>query len=168
MILIKDIMKKTALALALIAILFSCGVTAGNSEEIKENQKKVKASIEKLDLKIVVSTIMPNVGPTIPTSDGYYLKIHDGVVNTYLPFFGESHSSVMYGADDTGIKVEDAETDIKVDKGKKGKKTLRFNAKSGNDTWSFIVDIWPEGQANISCTCATKTGMNFIGEVEFE
>ena len=161
-------MKKLAFVLAVIAVLSSCAAMAESSEDKKETQKKVKEAVEKLELKIVVSTIMPNIGPSIPTTDGYFLQFKDDVVNSYLPFFGESHSSVMYGVDETGIKLEDYEADIKVEKGKKGKKTIRFNGKSGNDTWSFIVDIWPEGQANISCTCATKSGMNYIGEVEFE
>lgn len=158
-------MKKTAIALALLALLCSCGVMTENKEE---TQKMVKDAVEKLDLKIVVNTILPNIGPTINTTDGYYLKIKGNVVNSYLPFFGESHSSVMYGVDETGIKLQDCETKIHKEKGKKGKVTLFFEGKSGNDIWRFIVDIWPEGQSNITCNCTTKSGISFIGELEFE
>jgi len=115
--------------------------------------------------------IYPQAGPSIDSDGSYSLKVSGGKVTSYLPFFGESHSSIIAGVDETGIKFEDQPVKLKIEKKVKKKTTkyeVSFSVEANSDRYDFFVEIWDEGQANISCIYMRRSPMSYSGELVFD
>lgn len=133
----------------------------------------VKSTVASKNFTIVIDQICPVGGPMISSTDGYTLKVEDGVVDASLPYFGESHVAIYGGAGETGIRFDKVKTEIKpvVEKRRRkkdaGLTTWQFTAKSGDEDVDVTVRIWNGGRAEISCIPQNRTAITYLGEVIF-
>lgn len=153
--------------LAAVVSLSSCGVLASIEEEsIKEAHAYVTKALSDKELAIEVNTIMPSAGPSIQTVDGYYLKIKDGKVYSYLPFIGSSFSA-PFGTDDLGIKFDGCPITVNTRESRpsKGKYVWRFEAVNNNEKVDVTVTFWDSGSADIMCHPVNSSIMNYAGNL---
>ena len=101
-------MKTTKLIVSVIA-LFGCAALLGARDGNKELPPLVKQAVENQEMCIEIRTICPVGMPSFTTTDGYKFTVKDGKVNADLPFFGESHSAIIPGADNPGIIFKDCD-----------------------------------------------------------
>lgn len=163
-------MKRIILFALSCILLSSCSIFAGMSQEEKDAlAANVQNAIAEQNFKIDVSVIQPFSGPVIHTQGEYSLEVKDGKANSYLPFFGESHNA-SYGGTESGIKFKDYPVELAIQNvgTRKGETIIAFNAKSFNDVWRVVVQIWDNGKASISCTTREKTPMTFTGDLVFK
>lgn len=140
----------------------SCGVTVFSDSE--DRDPAVIAAIKDKDVSIVVNYIYPSTMSPRPTIDGYTLKIKDGKLNGFLPFFGTSTSG-GYSLNDGGFNFEDYPITIK-EKKSIDKVEWRFDAVSGTETENVTVTIWDNGSAEIHIQSNTKSPIRFSGKLE--
>lgn len=162
-------MKKIRFIALLAAAAFaaSCGALASLEEEsIKEAHSYVAKALAEQELAIEVNTIMPSAGPSIHTVDGYYLKIKDGKVDSYLPFIGSSFSA-PFGTDDIGFKFNECPISVntKDSRPSKGKYVWRFEAVNNNEKVNVTVTFWDNGNADIMCHSINSSIMNYSGNL---
>lgn len=153
---------------ALLLSLSSCGLLSQIDKESQEEAAGfVAKALSEQELAIEVNRIMPMRGPSIPSYDGYMLKIKDGVVNAYLPFFGEAYTSVVYGADSTGIEFKDCPitVDDSQSKPSKGKYVWRFAARCGMEKVYVTVTFWEGGGADIACNPTNRSNISYSGNL---
>lgn len=158
-------MKKIFLLLISACMSFlsvSCGVTGPASSG--EPDPSVIAAIKDKDVSIVVNYIYPSTMSPRPTTDGYTLKIKDGRLNGFLPFFGTSTSG-GYSLNDGGFNFEDYSISIK-EKKSIDKVEWRFDAVSGTETVKIVVTIWDNGSAEIYIQPNTRSSIRYAGELE--
>lgn len=153
--------------LAVSVMSASCGILAQiNEENLKEAQGYVAKALDEHELAIEVNRILPSRGPAITSQDGYYLKVRDGKVNAYLPFFGTSYSAPI-GTDDVGIKFEDCPIviDDSQSKPSKGKYVWFFEAKCRMEKVYVTVTFWDNGSADIMCRPMNRSHMGYSGNL---
>lgn len=156
----KHFMKFAALASVL--IFAACGALAQASDDTPT--AIVEKAVNEHELNFVVNYVSPSGFPGYASSDGYYLKIKDGKVSSYLPFVGTS-TQPAFGGDEVGFKFDECPVKIKTKKGKDST-TLRFSAKSGYEKVDVIMEIWSNGNANLSCVSPSRSVMNYSGELQ--
>lgn len=159
----------TVLSLLTVILFQSCSVFSGMSlEEKKAKEAQVAAAIANLDFTIEVDEIHPMGGTPIHSLGEYSVSFKDGKATSYLPFFGTSRS-FTYGSNDSGIKFKDLPVTPNVYSSpkKKGLTIIEFQAKSFEDTWLVVIEIWNNGRATIACTTRDKSPMHYDGELSF-
>jgi len=149
--------------------LQSCGVFGGlTAEEKAQKEAAVASAIADMNIYVSVNTIYPMSGNPIHSLGEYSLTIKDGKVTSHLPFRGTSRNA-MYGTTDTGIKFKEYPIQPNVYRSPKKKDLtiIEFEAKSFEEMWSVTVEVWDNGNANITCTTRERTPMHYDGELAF-
>ena len=156
-------MKTKTLILCIFAAVISavsCG-TAMTAEELAAKEALVEAAVNNHDFTFEVDTVYPMKGPSRISSDGYTLSVYDGVANTHLPFFGEVFMA-EYGSADGGITLEDVPVQVNVTK-VKNKYVLEFSGTRKFEKFQFILTVFPNGTADLSCTSNLRSTMRYSG-----
>lgn len=161
-------MKKLFFVLA--ALLAGMTCLAATSPAHEDENKAVEKAIVDKNVTIEINTIIPSIGPMKQTSDGYTLKVSEGKVDAYLPYFGESHSAIIPGLDEPGIKFDDIEVNISVNKkkAKKGEYGWKFTAKSGSEEVQVFMTLWTSGDVEIRCQPANRSSISYRGTIVTE
>lgn len=148
--------------LASVLVFATCGALAYASDDVPT--AVVEKAVNEHELNFVVNYVSPSGFPGYTSSDGYFLKIKDGKVSSYLPFVGTS-TQPMFGGDEAGIKFDECPVRIKKKKGKDST-TLRFSANSGTDKVDVTLEIWSNGNAHLTCVSSSRSVMNYSGELQ--
>ncbi|MBR1576667.1 MAG: DUF4251 domain-containing protein [Bacteroidales bacterium] len=166
-------MKKILAFVFAAVICASCGPSYRMTQAEREAlAADVEWSVDNQDMIIDITAIYPFRGPVIQSSREYSLVIHDGVVRTRLPFFGESRMSVVYGVDDSSIVLEDAPLEeLYIDRSRvqrKGEYGIYFQGRRRQATYHFSLSVFENGSVDIRVTTPGKTPMHYTGELYFE
>jgi hypothetical protein len=166
-------MKKILAFMFAAVVLVSCGSASRMTQAEREAlAADVAWSVDNQDMIIDITAIYPFRGPMIMTAREYSIIIHDGIIRTRLPFFGESRTSVIYGVDDSSIVLEDAPMeDFIVDRSRaerKGQYDIYFQARRKQTIYHFSISVFDNGSADIRVTSPSKTPMHYTGELYFE
>ena len=165
-------MKKILTLLFAALLLASCSAYRMTPAEREALAADVAWSVDNQDMIIDITMIYPFRGRSIMTSREYSIVMHDGVVRTRLPFFGESRTSVVYGVDDSSIVLEDAPVEeLVIDRSKverKGEYEIFFQARRRQMVHYFSISIFENGSCDIRVTTPGKTPMHYTGEMYFE
>lgn len=154
---------------AAIAVVFvsACGsLAAVDPVQDEEVAALVNDAVNAQNLSVEINYINPAYGPARPSADGYHLTIKDGIVNSYLPFFGVSHGTAgVYGMEPAGIEFKDCPVEINTlaSKPGKGKYVYSFIARSGNEKVAVSITFWTNGSAQISCNPENRSIMSYSG-----
>ena len=115
-------MKAFRFFIAAATALMLCPAAALNARSRKEISPLAEKAASQHELCIEIGTICPMGMPSFTTTDGYKFTVKDGKVNADLPFFGESYTAIIPGADNPGITFKDCGIDIREDYSKAKKK----------------------------------------------
>lgn len=161
-------MKAFRFFIAAATALMLCPAAALNARSRKEISPLAEKAASQHELCIEIGTICPMGMPSFTTTDGYKFTVKDGKVNADLPFFGESYTAIIPGADNPGITFKDCGIDIREDYSKakkKGKFLWQFSAYSGTDRVDVTVTFWDNGSADISCVSTNRSSISYMGEL---
>lgn len=166
-------MKKIFALFFAAILLASCGSAYRMTQAEREAlAADVAWSVDNQDMIIDITMIYPFRGPSIMTNREYSIVIHDGVIRTRLPFFGESRTSVIYGVDESSIVLEDAPVeDLVIDRSRvdrNGQYDVFFQARRRQTIHYFSISIFDNGSCDIRVTTTGKTPMHYTGEMYFE
>ena len=168
-------MKKleTLLFVAVAAMLVvACGPYSSLSKEQQAAvDKKVQAAyvraIEKPDVTVMVTQLIPRGLPTKTTNIEYKLTLKDDVVNTRLPFIGTSHTPSYGGVDEISVVFDDEKVDLQKDfsKADKGQYVYKFKGGEGYYKWEMTLELYDDGNARIDANCADGRSMSYYGNI---
>lgn len=176
-------MKALTFLLSLfILTIFSCGSTqsAATPEEIQALKKLVDSKsfyIESDWAYPQVTAAMSQVlnSPLMRPGSGAggvnlignsnFLKVEGDSVTSYLPYFGERRMGGQYGGTDSAIEFKGLVEDYEVKENKHSGFTIKFDAKSKNEGFSVIIDLFPNNKSSMTLNGNTRTTIQYTGEV---
>jgi len=143
----------------------SCSISYLAQEEKQAKEALVQSYIDNHEIYIEVDTIIPARGGTKHTTDGYFIKIKDGVANSYLPFFGSSYSAPYGSTYSPQIEYKDCPVQVYEEVNAKGMHTWIFEGKSGETLVTTKIDFFTSGLATITCSSRDRSVMTYHGTV---
>lgn len=164
-------MKNFRIILILLAtclIAGSCGAfsQASRAEREAERQLLVQA-IESGNFVLDVTQIIPRGFPSRTSTGEYALRLKNSVVDTRLPYMGESRTATYGGVDEISIVFDSEKVDLQRDfsDAAKGEYRYSFRGGKGQDTWTVTLQLYDSGRANIGCASRTGRYMSFLANI---
>jgi hypothetical protein len=153
-------------------LLVSCSPYSKLSKEQQTVvDEKVKAAyvraIEKPDLRLEVTRIIPQGMPSKTSNLEYSLTLEGNEVNARLPFIGVSREPHYGGVDEISIVFDHEKVDLQKDfsKAKKGEYIYKFKGGEGYYKWEVKLELYDNGTAYIDCDCADGRSMNYMANI---
>lgn len=180
----KRVFTLSIAAAVLLSALVSCGMTyssgspsssssSSSSTQIsRQSQDQVQVTTRVLralsarDLRISVNQAFSSTGQAISLPSGYEILIHDGQIDSRLPFYGSSTRANLGG--DVSIVFEKAQLrDYSEDNSKAlaGKYVRTFRATGADGEYAVTVTVWDNARAEVTCQSPDRTQMRYAGEL---
>ena len=154
--------------MVLVVVLLTGGQPsfAQKDAKTKKSEKKewVKKQIESGRYEIEVDKVTPARGNTKHLSSDYSVKLKGDTVISYLPYFGRVYSAPYGGSG--GLDFTAPVTDYKLAYDKKGTATIKFDAKTSEDTYAFVIQVFENGSASVSVSSMNRQNILFHGELD--
>lgn len=168
-------MKRSSILLICLAaglLLSSCGVSGQAGREQRRAQKEQERqamvrALDKADFTLEITQIIPLGYPSRTSTGEYTLRIRDNVVNTRLPYIGDSHMAT-FGSDEISIVFKNEKVTLLTDfsnAASKGEYLYRFTGGEGPDPWTVNLQVYDNGKAVISCSSRSGRTMNYYAEM---
>ena len=162
---------KTIFLMAAVILPVSCGssLQATRVQRQAEEQAYMEAvsqAIEKGDFVLDIKQIIPRGFPSRTSTGEYTLKLKDNVVNTRLPYFGESRTATL-GGEEISIVFEKEKVALQRDwsDAAKGEYRYMFKGGKGQEKWTVILQLYDSGKAHIGCSSSGGRYMSFIADI---
>lgn len=159
-------MRSNRFLMVLAAVLLA-GVQPffGQSSKEKEAKEKqiVKALLESGRYSIEVDRAIPMSGPSKNLTSRYTLELKGDSVASYLPYFGQAYS-LPYGGG-KGLIFDAPVSDYTLKFDKKGRATVKFKSRTGEDNFTYLLQVYPNGSATVHVTPVNRQSITFYGEL---
>ena len=166
------IMQKILFVAVAAMLLASCSPYARLSKEQQDGvdqkyQAAMVRAIEKPNVRVEVTQIIPVGMPTRHTNGEFSLTLKNNVVDTRLPFIGVSHEPHMGGIDEIAIVFDDEKVDLQKDFSKKdkGEYVYRFKGGEGYYKWEVKLTLYDNGTSYIDCNCDDGRSMHYVASI---
>ena len=157
---------RTLLVLVLAGlVLTSCGASYQEAKAQRKaaqeaERQAIVAALENCDFLLEVTTIIPRGYPSRSSTGEYKLRLKTDVVNTRLPYIGDSYEAA-YGSDEISIVFKDEKVALIKDfaDAAKGEYRYQFKGGEGPSKWTVSILVYDNGAAIINCS---NTGGRFM------
>lgn len=152
-----------------LVLLLSIAVMDGYGQKKKRVQEVnplVKENIESKNYKIRANTALPTGWRSVSLDSRYSVEVRQDSVFSNLPYYGRAYR-LPYGGGE-GLIFDAPITDYKVKDGKKGAIEIEFKARTREDSYRFLLTIYPNGNSSIKVFTDNRQSIDFIGEMLFE
>lgn len=168
-------MKRLLFVFLVVLSVFSvacCGSSSGlskserNARKAAEEAMYVKA-IKDRDFTLEITQIIPHGFPSRTSQAEYYLTVKGDVVNTRLPYMGDSHYAVM-GGEDISIVFEKEKVSFMQDFSdeRKGEYRYSFTGCAERGSWKITLQLYNNGRAHIGCFSPLRGTMSYVAEIK--
>lgn len=148
----------------LLITLFTVTTFAQTKKEKQEKERQeLKEVIDSYKFSVDVNTAYPRRGKTVYLTSPYSLEVKNDSLVSWLPYYGRAYS-VPYGGGE-GLIFKTSIDDYNVEYTKKGAAKIILKARTKEDTYKFIINIYPGGLANIDVTMVNRDGISFTGQL---
>ena len=141
-----------------------------SSAERAERDAKIAQSVEKALAErrytVSINTVYPRSGRVVNVSPDYSLEVKGDTLVSYLPYFGRAYN-VPYGGG-KGYNFTAPITDYQATKNRKGNTRITFRTYNEEDIITFMLDIFPNGNATIDVTAREREPISYSGQMEVE
>lgn len=168
-------MKKLRNAILLLlagALLASCGASyqqtkAQRAAEKEAERQACAQALKASDFILDVTMIIPRGFPSKATTGEYRMRVKNDVVNTRLPFMGESHEPAFGGADEISIVFKDEKVQMNRDfsDAAGGEYRYQFTGGTGKNRWKVTIQAFDNGSASIECSSTGGKLMRYTANV---
>ena len=150
-------------------ILSSCG-TSNRAERkaAKEAERQaIVATLEQCNFDLEITRILPRGYPSRQTLGEYKLSLKDGVVDTRLPYIGDSYSATIGGEEISVVFNKEKVTVLKDFSlaASQGKYLYQFKGGEGHYKWTVDIQIFDSGSATITCSCSDGRFMGYYANL---
>lgn len=168
------IFNKLLVCFFLIGFMFNSGFAQEMSKkELKEKEQveKGKETLELIESKtftFTARTAIANGGRTIDlTNNPNFIKFSHDMVESEMPFFGQSTGAGHYASNDAGLNFKGKPKKFTIDKAKK-KYKVRVDVKDSKDSYRLNLSTSLEGNSTITITSNRKSVMTYHGRISKE
>ena len=161
-------MKRIAIFTVSILLLAGCATSEQRLQRRAEREAAVAEMISNKSFKIRADHMYPQRYPSRPVMSEFWLQLHDGVLNSYLPFFGQVHTPSML-TPSQGLNFEAPV--LAFDESRNDRKQYtEFDicVRSDEDAYLYVVTIYDNGNAEIYVRGNNRDYIRFTGEIEEE
>ncbi|MCL2561814.1 MAG: DUF4251 domain-containing protein [Rikenellaceae bacterium] len=168
-------MKKLFLFAALAAITLagaSCANTGNNGYD-PVRAAAMRANMEAREFTVRFDRAIPNSAAIdrmpqlqrlfLLTRD-YRITVSGDRIDSFLPFFGEAFTAIIGRQD--GLIFEGPIINYRVSSGRRGATDVRFTTRTFEDTYDYLLTVWPNGRAFLTVRPNRKSSISFEGELE--
>lgn len=153
-------------ALVFVGILLAGCASTRSSSGKNPDGVKIKAALESRDYTISANRAIPHSGRAVPLTSDYSLRIKGDSIYSYLPYFGRAYS-LPYGGGE-GLIFNALSTEYTLAYNKKGAAEIGFNVKTGEDNYSFNIEVFDNGSSSITVQPNNKQSISFTGELRLK
>ena len=107
---------------------------------------------------------LPARGRSVTLTSPYSVEIRNDSVISYLPYYGRAYS-IPYGGGE-GLNFKAPLTDYKLEWDKKETAKIKFSARSEEDKFDFIIDVFSNGSSSIFVNMQNRQSISFQGELD--
>lgn len=168
-------MKRLLFVLLVVVSVFSvtcCGSSSGLSKSERIARKAAEEAlytkaITDRDFKLEITQIIPHGFPSRTSQAEYFLTVKGDIVNTRLPYMGDSHYAVM-GGEDISIVFENEKVSINQDfsDAQKGEYRYSFIGCAERGSWKITLQLYNNGRAHIGCFSPLRGTMSYVAEIK--
>ena len=160
-----------AVAVAFAVSLCSCGAVskseraARKAEQAAEEARIAKAIVDR-NFNLEITQIMPVGYPSRSSQAEYYMYVRKDVVDTRLPFIGDSHYAA-FGGTEISIVFDKEKVQFIEDfsDSKKGEYRYTFKGCYQNGSWTVILQLYSNGRAHIGCSSPNRGDMTYFADI---
>lgn len=148
--------------------LSGCMATRLSSEQKAIQQQALAQEISErlngMNFHVAITTMFPRKGPSKTLSHGYYLSVENGVMDSYLPYFGEVYTSYI-GA--TGVVFKEKIDAWQIERNEKRHFTrLTMLIKRSEDNYTYRLDVYDNATASLFVYCNRREDISYEGDFE--
>lgn len=144
-------------------IIFICFAGIIKGQEKEANISKLLQSqqfIFKVERVFPISGVTKNV-----FAENYSLVIYNQNVDAHLPYFGEMHRPTYDG--EAGIKIEAPHKKYTLTAPENKKyQEIKFDVSNGGEQFSFILQVYNEGKANLIINSSNRQTIRYSGKIK--
>ncbi len=143
-----------------------CGCGPMRSKSVDpETAAAVAALVESGNYRIYFDGMDPSRGGPRILSNDWNIELKDGVLRSYLPYFGEAFIAAIPGSHE-GLDFESKVHDYTVKPGRKGTLEVAFWAASDEDRYDYKLTAYPDGNVYLRVIPELKTSIGFSGKFD--
>jgi hypothetical protein len=158
---------KLSTALLLLVLAPSMILAQGKKERDSLAFEETKKLVESKNFIFEANRALPISGSSVSliTNDNF-LRINEGEVHAYLPYFGEGRVSAAFGGEGA-IAFNGAPMDYKVQyNDRKNKITIQFDAMGKSEKHGVILDINAYGFTDLIVKSMNRTTISYYGKIK--
>ena len=150
-------------ALAAAALLLSgCGILERMSpEEEARTAALVEQRLDARSFRVDIESMSPMRGPRRMLTTPYSVTVHEGKVDSHLPYMGEAYN-VPYGGGKVLTFKDDIEQYIE-DYSRPDRRIINFTTDNDEDNLTYRLTIFEDGQATVQVHCTNRDDISFRG-----
>ncbi len=155
-------------ALAAAALLLSgCGILGKASpEEEARTAALVEQRLDARSFRVDIESMSPMRGPRRMLTTPYSVTVHEGKVDSHLPYMGEAYN-VPYGGGKVLTFKDDIEQYIE-DYSRPDRRIINFTTDNDEDYILYHFEIFPNGKATLRVSSHNRQAIDYMGTVDVD
>lgn len=131
----------------------------------KLDKSVVQEMIENADFVFVAQMALPMGGGSRYLTSSYDMKVSDGTINTYLPYFGRAYRAPA-NLTGGGIDFESTDYEYTVEDRKRGGWEIRITPRDVEDVRQLYLTVSENGTASLRVNSERRQSISFNGYLE--
>ena len=158
-------MNKVLSSFILISLMLSACVTQQERVEKREQMRGVVAeAVRKQQIHLDVTWMNTlKYGSKSVTSD-FFLELKGDTLNSYLPYMGQAYKPTLT-SQSQGLNFETLAQSVQKSHPKNNCWLLEINARTDEDNYKYVVEIFETGKATIHVRSANRDPISFDAEL---
>lgn len=163
-------MKRILITFMAAALLLQgCGVLNESREDravrLEREAKMVSEGVEAGSFRVNIDRMIPLRGSARHV-DNYSVRVKDGHIVSYLPYFGRAWDLPYGGGHGLNFEADIQESDVFRETD--GSYTVRLLIRTDEDTHVYTFQIFPNGSTSLLVQSKNREPINFSGDFSFE
>ncbi len=123
----------------------------------------IQQQLEDQDFRIQVREMIPMQGKSWQLSTEYFIAVQGDSVFSHLPYSGRAYTAPL--SRDNVFTFEAPLLSYVTNTSKKDRIRIRFRTRTFNDTFTFYVDVFPNGSTSVRVSSNNRQGVSYLGEL---
>ena len=162
---LKDDMKKVLLYVVVTSFwLVGCATQQERAEKRNEIRGAVAEAVESQQIRIGISWMHSLKYGSKSVTPDFFLELKGDTLNSYLPYMGQAYRPTMPSQSE-GLNFEVPVQQVRKSHPKNNRWQLEIMARTNEDNYKYLIDIFDTGKATIHVSCANRDPISFDGEL---
>ncbi len=139
---------------------------AQSREEKKAGRAEAVAkALDARTFKVGVDYMIPRRGKSRALTSPYSVEVRGDSICSCLPYVGRGFN-VPYGGGQ-GLNFSAAISQYEDEEGKKGRRLITIKVRSDEDSYTYRLTVYPDGQASLNVQPTERESISYRGELEY-